>query len=202
VLGFADDGRVCSLRIEDPATAEPSAAGGAPPAAAPAATPDRSLTEAASVPQPQPVEVRISLSAAATALPSGRCAALPLDLHLRLGDQGLQARVVLLDEACHVDVEGRSWRLERVTGDPAATARSDDPGSLRAPMPGRIVAQLVPPGRAVRRGQALVVLEAMKMEHSVVAPADGVLRGYAQAVGDPVAEGAVLVDVEVGGTPG
>jgi 3-methylcrotonyl-CoA carboxylase alpha subunit len=52
----------------------------------------------------------------------------------------------------------------------------------------------------VRRGQALVVLEAMKMEHSVTAPADGVLRGYAQAVGDPVAEGAVLVDVEVGGS--
>ncbi|MEY4415023.1 MAG: hypothetical protein RIQ53_2316 [Pseudomonadota bacterium] len=176
VLGFADDGRVCSLWIEDPAAAAGS--------------------------QPQPVEVRIGRSAAAPALPSGPGAALPLDLHLRLGDQGLQARVVLLDEACHVDAEGRSWRLERVTGDPATTARTDDPGSLRAPMPGRIVAQLVAPGAAVRRGQALVVLEAMKMEHSVTAPADGVLRGYAQAVGDPVAEGAVLVDVEVGGTPG
>jgi len=59
-------------------------------------------------------------------------------------------------------------------------------------MPGRIVALLARPGEAVARGQPLLVLEAMKMEHTIAAPADGVVAELFYAVGDQVAEGAEL----------
>jgi len=71
-----------------------------------------------------------------------------------------------------------------------------DAGSLVAPMPGRIVATLVAPGTAVKRGAPLLVLEAMKMEHTLQAPADGTVQGYRVKAGDQVGDGAVLVDFE------
>jgi 3-methylcrotonyl-CoA carboxylase alpha subunit len=71
-----------------------------------------------------------------------------------------------------------------------------DAGSLVAPMPGRIVATLVSPGTAVKRGAPLLVLEAMKMEHTLQAPADGTVQGYRVKAGDQVGDGAVLVDFE------
>ena len=81
-----------------------------------------------------------------------------------------------------------------------AIAEADAPpveaGGLSAPMPGRVVALPVVPGSRVTRGQPLVVLEAMKMEHSLNAPADGVLKGYRVTQGELVAEGVVLVEFE------
>jgi 3-methylcrotonyl-CoA carboxylase alpha subunit len=71
-----------------------------------------------------------------------------------------------------------------------------DAGSLLAPMPGRIVATLVAAGTEVKRGTPLVVLEAMKMEHTLQAPADGTVKGYRAKAGDQVGDGAVLVDFE------
>jgi 3-methylcrotonyl-CoA carboxylase alpha subunit len=60
-------------------------------------------------------------------------------------------------------------------------------------MPGRIVQVLAASGMIVRRGQARVVLEAMKMEHTIMAPADGVVESVAYHVGDLVEEGAELL---------
>ena len=71
-----------------------------------------------------------------------------------------------------------------------------DAGSLLAPMPGKIVATLVEAGSTVTRGTPLVVLEAMKMEHTLAAPADGIVHGYRAKAGEQVADGAVLVDFE------
>ncbi|WP_440138118.1 acetyl-CoA carboxylase biotin carboxylase subunit [Stenotrophomonas maltophilia] len=71
-----------------------------------------------------------------------------------------------------------------------------DAGSLLAPMPGRIVATLVAAGTQVTRGTPLLVLEAMKMEHTLQAPADGTVKGYRAKAGDQVGDGAVLVDFE------
>ncbi|MEI2259948.1 acetyl/propionyl/methylcrotonyl-CoA carboxylase subunit alpha [Stenotrophomonas indicatrix] len=73
---------------------------------------------------------------------------------------------------------------------------SADAGSLLAPMPGRMVATLVAAGTQVKRGTPLVVLEAMKMEHTLQAPADGTVKGYRAKAGDQVGDGAVLVDFE------
>jgi acetyl/propionyl-CoA carboxylase alpha subunit len=68
-------------------------------------------------------------------------------------------------------------------------------GALRAPMPGKIVATPAKPGDTVTKGQPVVVLEAMKMEHALVAPFDGVVREIGVSVGDQVAADAVLAVV-------
>jgi len=64
---------------------------------------------------------------------------------------------------------------------------------LAAPMPGKILAVHVAPGAKVSRGQLLLVLEAMKMEHAITAPADGVVEAVNFAAGDVVEEGALLI---------
>ncbi len=68
-------------------------------------------------------------------------------------------------------------------------------GQLTAPMPGRIVSVAVKAGDAVRKGQAVVALEAMKMEHALSAPFDGVAAEVPVAVGQQVSEGALLARI-------
>ena len=60
-------------------------------------------------------------------------------------------------------------------------------------MPGKVVSFAVQPGDKVAKGQALAVMEAMKMEHTIAAPADGVVAELLYAPGDQVAEGAELL---------
>ena len=69
-------------------------------------------------------------------------------------------------------------------------------GGLQAPMPGRVLALSAAVGDKVTRGQSLLVLEAMKMEHRMTAPADGTVTAIKVAVGDQVANGAVLIEIE------
>jgi 3-methylcrotonyl-CoA carboxylase alpha subunit len=69
-------------------------------------------------------------------------------------------------------------------------------GGLRAPMPGKVIALSVEPGTQVEKGAPLLVLEAMKMEHTIVAPRKGVVKAYRFAPGDQVTDGAELVDFE------
>jgi acetyl/propionyl-CoA carboxylase alpha subunit len=81
---------------------------------------------------------------------------------------------------------------------PAATALAGGPasdGSLRAPMPGKIVATPAKAGDTVAKGQPVVVLEAMKMEHALTAPFDGVVEEIVFTVGDQVSADAVLARV-------
>jgi len=66
-------------------------------------------------------------------------------------------------------------------------------GRLTAPMPGKVVSFLARPGDAVKAGQALAVMEAMKMEHTIAAPRDGTVAELLYGVGDQVAEGAELL---------
>ena len=69
-------------------------------------------------------------------------------------------------------------------------------GRLTAPMPGKVVAFLAEVGDAVKAGQALAVMEAMKMEHTIASPRDGVVAELMYAVGDQVAEGGELLRLE------
>lgn len=66
-------------------------------------------------------------------------------------------------------------------------------GRLTAPMPGKVVSFAVKAGDKVTRGQPLAVMEAMKMEHTIAAPADGTVQELLYAPGDQVAEGAELL---------
>ncbi|MEN9543550.1 MAG: hypothetical protein RLZZ598_383 [Pseudomonadota bacterium] len=69
-------------------------------------------------------------------------------------------------------------------------------GRVTAPMPGKVVAYLAQPGDKVSRGQALAVMEAMKMEHTLTAPSDGIVKTLRYAVGEQVGEGEALLDFE------
>jgi len=77
----------------------------------------------------------------------------------------------------------------------AGEAQSEG-GRLSAPMPGKVVSFAVKAGDKVRRGQALAVMEAMKMEHTIAAPADGTVQELLYAPGDQVSEGAELLRIE------
>jgi biotin carboxyl carrier protein len=71
-------------------------------------------------------------------------------------------------------------------------------GSVRSPIPGVVAATPVKPGQAVKRGQTLVVVEAMKTEHSLAAPFDGVVQAVRLSTGEQVDEGAVVAVVVQG----
>jgi 3-methylcrotonyl-CoA carboxylase alpha subunit len=94
------------------------------------------------------------------------------------------------------DSGGRSLRLIDPRDVSAADAAGGAGGGLKAPMPGKIIDVKVRDGEKVSRGQAVVVLEAMKMEHTLVAPADGVVRKVLYGAGDQVQDGADLVEFE------
>ncbi|AYM95264.1 acetyl/propionyl/methylcrotonyl-CoA carboxylase subunit alpha [Acidovorax sp. 1608163] len=70
-------------------------------------------------------------------------------------------------------------------------------GRLTAPMPGKVVSFAVKAGDKVAKGQPLAVMEAMKMEHTIAAPADGVVQELLYAPGDQVTEGAELLKLVV-----
>jgi biotin carboxyl carrier protein len=72
-------------------------------------------------------------------------------------------------------------------------------GVIRSPMPGKIVSVSVITGQTVAVGHALVTVEAMKMEHVLVAPFDGVVCELKAVIGDQVSEGAVLARLTEGG---
>ena len=103
------------------------------------------------------------------------------------------ASVLRDGEGFTVFAGGTQYRLTLV--DPLAPSRLAvvSGGRLTAPMPGKITQILASAGSAVRRGAALMVLEAMKMEHTIAAPADGTVTEIRGAVGDLVDEGAELV---------
>src|SRR4029077_16882804 len=69
-------------------------------------------------------------------------------------------------------------------------------GGLKAPMPGKVMSVMVAEGDVVERGQLLLVLEAMKMEHRIDAPWAGTIKALNVAEGDQVANGAMLVVLE------
>ncbi len=69
-------------------------------------------------------------------------------------------------------------------------------GRLTAPMPGKVIAYLVKAGDAIKTGQPLAVLEAMKMEHTIAAPRDGTVAELLFAPGDQVSEGGELLTLE------
>jgi len=112
------------------------------------------------------------------------------------GDGGYAATVVREGDVLHVFSPGARARLTRIDRLAHADDDSGHAGHLAAPMSGTVVAVLVEPGDTVAKGAPLVVLEAMKMEHTITAPAAGIVVAVNFAVGDRVAEGADLVDVE------
>ncbi|MET0363780.1 MAG: biotin/lipoyl-containing protein, partial [Sphingobium sp.] len=90
---------------------------------------------------------------------------------------------------------GQVWELRPFRAGGAGGADAAD-GAILSPMPGRIIAVAVAEGETVTKGQKLLTLEAMKMEHSLVAPFDGTIAELNASEGGQVSEGALLVKIE------
>ncbi|MCC9625543.1 acetyl/propionyl/methylcrotonyl-CoA carboxylase subunit alpha [Thalassospira sp. MA62] len=93
----------------------------------------------------------------------------------------------------------RHARIDRLeVFDPMRAAGGDEGtgGGLTAPMPGKIIAVMAENGQSVTAGDKLVVMEAMKMEHTISAPVSGTIKEVFFAVGDQVEDGAQLIAIE------
>ncbi len=115
---------------------------------------------------------------------------------VELDDRRLIASVVAVDDKRTVFLQGSTYSLLR--DDPLHRVDAGDShgGGLTAPMPGKVVALLAQPGQKVEKGTPLLILEAMKMEHTITAPAAGTLKAFCYAAGEQVADGAALVEFE------
>jgi 3-methylcrotonyl-CoA carboxylase alpha subunit len=105
-------------------------------------------------------------------------------------------RAIRRGAALYLEWQGRLHEVRRVDPIAEAEASHAQHGGLTAPMNGSIVRVLVEAGQAVDAGQALVVLEAMKMEHSIRAPHAGTVKALYCTEGELVSEGAALVELE------
>ncbi len=109
------------------------------------------------------------------------------------GGHAVRGAVVFDGETLHVFTDGGLVALALPDALAHAGEDAGDAARLVAPMPGKIVALLAETGRAVAKGAPLLVMEAMKMEHTIVAPAAGQVEEFLFAAGDQVAEGAQLL---------
>ena len=125
---------------------------------------------------------------------------------LSIESEGKPGRaIVTIDgsrRVAHVSRSGDTWwvhidgRANEVTLHEKGSSSSADEGSLKAPMPGTVLQVLAKVGQRVREGQHLMTLEAMKMEHKVVAPKAGEITKVNFSDGDRVEMGSPLVEID------
>ncbi|UOB06242.1 acetyl/propionyl/methylcrotonyl-CoA carboxylase subunit alpha [[Acidovorax] ebreus] len=114
-------------------------------------------------------------------------------LDLQYAGQRTCATVYAQGETDHIFTPRGATRIEALDLLAHAGEAASEGGRLTAPMPGKVVSFAVQAGDKVTKGQPLAVMEAMKMEHTIAAPADGVVQELLYAPGDQVAEGAELL---------
>jgi 3-methylcrotonyl-CoA carboxylase alpha subunit len=114
------------------------------------------------------------------------------------GTEHGRLRVTIIEDGGQVTVieRGRAIRVNRIDVLAEAEAASVGQGQLTSPMPGTVVRVMVEAGAAVTRGQPLMVVEAMKMEHTIAAHSDGIVKQVRFCAGDSVAEGVELIAFE------
>ena len=119
---------------------------------------------------------------------------------VELDDRRLISNVIAVNEKQeqkrHVFLNGSTYLILRDDPLHLVEAGGAGGGGLTAPMPGKIVALLAIPGQTVEKGAPLLILEAMKMEHTITAPKDGTVKTFRYAAGDQVSDGAELLEFE------
>ncbi len=122
-------------------------------------------------------------------------------LHVSFAGQTARVQVFVENQAhedvAHVFAPQGATRITVVDALAHAGDTQEAGGRLTAPMPGKVVSFAVKAGDKVKAGQALAVMEAMKMEHTIAAPADGEVLELLYAPGDQVTEGAELLKLKV-----
>jgi len=121
---------------------------------------------------------------------------------IRIGAKVLRVR--LQGESAILDDGAHRFRISEVSEAAPTTGRraggAGSPVDVRASMPGRVVRVNVTPGARVRRGQTLIVLEAMKMQNEIPSPGDGVVREVRVAAGETVTADAIVASIELRGS--
>jgi 3-methylcrotonyl-CoA carboxylase alpha subunit len=118
-------------------------------------------------------------------------------LDVRYGDLRSTVHLYKKGEVAHVFSAQGATQIVAIDALAHAGEVHAEVGRLTAPMPGKVVSFSVKAGEAVKKGQPLAVMEAMKMEHTIAAPADGRVAELLYAPGDQVADGAELLRMEV-----
>ena len=120
---------------------------------------------------------------------------------LQITENGIRKRIPVLrkDDQLYLEWAGQLQAIRQVDSIARAEADNQQQGGLTATMNGIVVEVLVQPGDQVEEGATLVILEAMKMEHSIQAPYSGTVSGVFCTAGDLVEEGLALVELD-GGT--
>jgi len=107
------------------------------------------------------------------------------------------------EKKCSIKIDGNEYELEMkdemdllllqmgMNKRPAHAA-----GSLKAPMPGKVLRVDVKEGQHVKKGESILILEAMKMENAIKAPGDGMVKGIRVKAGEAVEKGEVMVEME------
>ena len=142
-------------------------------------------------------------------LDGGWRAAAPAAVRLRFGDEERRielrgdagGEVAIDGDTAHLGVEGQSLEISLAASPTVeeavrhAAAHAGGVAALTAPMPGRVIALRAAEGASVVAHQAIVVIEAMKMEHAVVTPLAGTLTRVAVSVGEQVQRGDLVAEV-------
>ena len=115
------------------------------------------------------------------------------DIKISVEDHTITGTVVRDGEQFHVFSGGNHTIIDYIDPLVHAGEAETENGRLTAPMPGKIVAVLVKTGEQVKQGAPLLIMEAMKMEHTITAPMDGTIEELLYQVGDQVVEAAQLL---------
>jgi 3-methylcrotonyl-CoA carboxylase alpha subunit len=116
-------------------------------------------------------------------------------MDLRFNGQRQTVQTWQVDENVHIFCALGATQIVEIDALAHAGEAAAEGGRLTAPMPGKVVSFSVKAGDVVKKGQALAVMEAMKMEHTIAAPADGTVEELLYVPGDQVAEGAELLRI-------
>lgn len=114
-----------------------------------------------------------------------------------LGDHKLSAAVAAVGSKLVVMRAGQQVDIVRVIDDFENTSSESGAGVVTAPMPGKVIQLYAETGATVAKGDPLIVMEAMKMEHTLVAAADGVITDIFHEIGDQVDEETLLISIDV-----
>jgi acetyl/propionyl-CoA carboxylase alpha subunit len=135
----------------------------------------------------------VTVDGAAVAVDVERVA--PGTFVLKDGDARRTFHCVREGAVIHVAWNGHVYRVEE-QAEGARAGQRRDKGGLAATMPGKVIAVKASAGQVVRKGDEIVVVEAMKMENALRAPQDGTVKSVHVKVGDMVGPGAVLAELE------
>ena len=117
-----------------------------------------------------------------------------------LDNKRLRVTIIKNDQQLTLFHAGSTHRLD-IISDSDHADDGEATGNLRSPMPGRIIEVMATQGQQVKQGDALLILEAMKMEHTITAPHDGVVQSLHYSAGDLVDEGVELLLLTAHRTP-